>query len=77
MSIEEMQSYLEYCLQGPSTLLERQEILTNKKAELLDKMKTIQDSILYIDNKQAYYTNVLLGKVPYQSNLISLAEISD
>ena len=34
------------------------------------KMAEIQDSIDYIDNKQAFYDDVLSGKTEYRSNLL-------
>ena len=70
MSIEEMKEYLNLCLQGPSTIPERKEILTAKKQQLLEKMQKLQNSIDYIDWKQNFYDDVLSGKREYISNLI-------
>ncbi|MDG4972971.1 MerR family transcriptional regulator [Lactococcus lactis] len=71
MSIIEMQQYLQYCLEGQETINERKLMLDKKKLELLDKLKTVEDSIEYIDNKQNYYNNVLNGTISYESNLMS------
>lgn len=70
MSIEEMKNYLNLCLQGPSTIPERKEILTAKKQQLLEKMQKLQNSINFIDWKQNFYDDVLSGKKEYISNLI-------
>ena len=70
MSIAEMKEYLELCLQGPSTIPQRQKILTLKRQDLIEKQKKLQESIDYIDWKQNFYDDVLNGKTKYVSNLI-------
>lgn len=74
MSIIEMQQYLQYCLEGQETINERKLMLDKKKLELLNKLKAVEDSIEYIDNKQNYYNNVLNGNISYESNLIAESE---
>lgn len=74
MSIQEMKEYLELCLQGPSTILQRKEILTKKQEELRLSVKELEDSIAYIDWKQNFYDEVLSGKRPYISNLIRMED---
>lgn len=70
MSIAEMKEYLALCLEGPSTIPQRKEILAIKKKNLLQKQKELQESINYIDWKQNFYDEVLDGKTKYTSNLI-------
>lgn len=74
MSIQEMKEYLELCLQGESTIMQRKELLTKKRAALLDSIKELEDSVAYIDWKQNFYDEVLSGKRPYISNLIRTEE---
>ncbi len=74
MSIQEMKEYLELCLQGESTIMQRKELLTKKRATLLDSIKELEDSVAYIDWKQNFYDEVLSGKRPYISNLIHTEE---
>lgn len=74
MSIQEMKEYLELCLQGESTIMKRKELLTKKRAALLDSIKELEDSVAYIDWKQNFYDEVLSGKRPYISNLIRTEE---
>lgn len=70
MSIMEMKEYLKLCLQGESSIPERQKILDQKLKELEHKINKIKDSIDYIHWKQGFYKNVLSGKTKYYSNLI-------
>ncbi|MGI5915207.1 MAG: MerR family transcriptional regulator [Anaerolineae bacterium] len=70
MSIQEMKEYIGLCLKGTASIPERKVILAQKREDLLMKMAEIQDSIDYIDNKQAFYDDVLSGKTEYRSNLL-------
>ena len=75
MSIAEMKDYLELCLQGPSTIPQRQQILIKKRKDLLEKQKKLQESIDYIDWKQNFYKDILDGKTKYVSNLIDVNDL--
>ena len=70
MSITEMKDFLNLCLQGKSSIPERQKILDIKLKELQNKINEIQDSINYIHWKQGFYDDVLSGKTKYYSNLV-------
>ena len=70
MSIQEMKEYLALCLQGPSTILQRKEMLSRKKEALLSSIEELKGCVDYIDWKQDFYDDVLSGKRPYISNLI-------
>lgn len=70
MSIKEMKAYLQLCLQGESTIIERKEMLSKKQDALRISIKELEDSISYIDWKQNFYDEVLSDKCPYISNLI-------
>ena len=72
MSIQEMKEYLAMCLQGEKTIPQRKEILARKQEALRESVKELEDSIDYIDWKQNFYDDVLAGKRPYESNLISV-----
>ena len=71
MSIIEMKEYLKLCLEGESSIPERQKILDIKLKELNNKINEIQESINYIHWKQNFYNDVLSGKTKYYSNLIN------
>ena len=70
MGIDEMQKYMELCLEGETTVPERQRILAEKRRILMQRMEEIQHSIDYIDAKQTFYGDVLSGRTRYFSNLI-------
>lgn len=70
MSIVEMKEYLHLCLQGKSSIPERQKILDVKKQNLIKELNAIQKSIDYIDWKQGFYQDVLDGRTEYYSNLV-------
>lgn len=70
MSIVEMKEYLNLCLQGPSTIQGRKEMLAKKRESLLSSIEELKGCVDYIDWKQDFYDDVLSGKRPYVSNLI-------
>jgi len=70
MSIKDMKQYMQYCLEGPSSILDRKEMLDDQKKILQSKMVEIQESIDFIDKKQMYFDNVLSGDIEYSSNII-------
>lgn len=74
MSIDEMKEYLALCLEGPKTIERRQKILARKQEALAAQMQKLQESIDYINWKQQFYNDVLLGKRPYISNLIKVTD---
>lgn len=55
MSILEMKEYLELCLQGPSTIPQRKQMLAKKQQALRDSIQELQESVAYIDWKQNFY----------------------
>ena len=72
MSIQEMKEYVALCLQGAPTIPQRKEMLAQKQEALRVTIKELEDSVAYIDWKQNFYDEVLAGKRPYESNLISV-----
>ena len=60
------------CLQGERTISQRKVLLAQKQEALRAFVQELQDSIAYIDWKQNFYDEVLSGKRPYESNLISV-----
>jgi len=70
MSIQDMKEYLELCIQGPSTIQNRKNILDKKREGLLKHIEELQIAVSYIDEKQQFYDDVLSGKRKYVSNLI-------
>lgn len=46
-----MKEYLELCLQGESSIMQRKEMLSKKREALLGSIKELEDSVDYIDWK--------------------------
>lgn len=72
MGIDDMKRYMALCLQGVASIPERRQMLARQKAQLLLRASEIQESIDFIDGKQAFYDGVLAGEVAYTSNLIDV-----
>lgn len=74
MSIKDIKVYMNYCLKGESTIPERKEMLDKSKDFLLKQIEEISESINFINSKQAFYDDVLSGKIKYTSNLIDVED---
>ena len=74
MSIKDIKVYMNYCLEGESTIPERKEMLDKSKDFLLKQIEEISESINFINSKQAFYDDVLSGKIKYTSNLIDVKD---
>ncbi len=73
LSIQELLTYMDYARQGESTILIRKQMLDEKRSQLLDKKAEIDQSLKYIEDKQAFYDGVLDGTIEYSSNLIKVS----
>ena len=69
MSIAEMRAYLELCLEGEESILERKVMLAGIRERLVAQLAEVQGSIDHIDWKQGFYDDVLAGRTEYFSNL--------
>lgn len=74
MSIQDMKTYLSLCLKGQSTIPERKIMLNKLKVDLMNRILELNESVDFIDNKQQFYDDVLVGKVKYNSNLINIED---
>lgn len=70
MKISEIRKYLNLCLEGISTIPQRKQMLLERKKNLELEIKSIQDSIEYINNKEKFYNDVLEGKTEYFSYIL-------
>ncbi len=70
LSIQEMRHYVQLCLQGEASIPERKKILAQKRQALVEQIAQLQGAVAYVDQKQAFYEDVLAGKRPYVSNLL-------
>lgn len=74
MSIKDMKKYMNLCLRGEATIPERKLMLDIQKELLEKKMNEIKESIDFIDKKQKFYNDVLVGEIKYTSNLIEVGK---
>ncbi|MFQ6861444.1 MAG: MerR family transcriptional regulator [Beduini sp.] len=74
LSIKDMKIYMEYCLQGVSSIPQRKEMLSKTNEILLHKMQLLQQSLQFIKQKQDYFDGVLAGEIKYSSNLIDIED---
>lgn len=72
MGIQDMKRYMNLCIGGKSTIPERKQLLAIQREYLLSKIDEINESIDFLDNKQAFYDGVLAGEIKYTSNLIQV-----
>lgn len=76
LSIEKMRRYTELCFEGESSIPERKQMLADKRAQLVEQLAEIRDSIDFIDAKQRFYDGVLSGDIPYTSVLTPSAALA-
>lgn len=69
MSIQDIKSYLNLCLQGEASIPERKRILEKQKENLQNKIAELNESIDFINYKQQLYDDMLSGKIPFFSYL--------
>ena len=74
MSIQDMKIYLTLCLKGQTTIPERKIMLNKQKVDLMNRILELNECVDFIDNKQQFYDDVLVGKVKYSSNLINIED---
>lgn len=70
MGVDQMHAYMELCLGGEPTIPERQGMLAELRAELVEKLAEMQGAIDFIDRKQAFYDDVRAGRREYFSNVM-------
>lgn len=62
MGISELRHFMNLSIEGKETLLERMDILQNKKQDLYEEIEKIKRNIDYIDHKLELYQDLLEGK---------------
>lgn len=72
MSIKDMKAYMNLCLEGKKSVPQRKIMLENTRQNIEQRIAELEESLLYIDDKQAYYDNVLKGKVEITSYIAEL-----
>lgn len=72
MSIKDMKAYMNLCLEGKKSVSQRKIMLENTRQNIEQRIAELQESLQYIDNKQAYYDDVLEGKIELTSYIAEL-----
>lgn len=70
MGIDDMREYTRLCLKGKDSIPERKAILQAKREEITAKIHALEETLKYIDYKEAFYNDVLSGRREYVSNLL-------
>ena len=71
MSIKKIKKYMALCYKGKESIHERKEMLDETRKNLEQKMNRMKESLEYIENKQAYYDDVLAGEIELTSSLFN------
>ena len=74
LGIKEMRHYTQLCLEGESSIPERQKILAEKREHLEIQLEELRKAIAYIDEKQRFYADVTAGRTAYCSNVIDTTQ---
>lgn len=69
-SLKEMKKYINLCIEGKETIVERKDMLCKRKEKLLEEINHIRDTISFIDKKNELYDKFLSGEVKYYSYLV-------
>ena len=69
MSIEEIKEYLDLCLRGKSTLLERKAMLERKEQNARAQIEELKRSLEFIAWKKSLYDDFISGRREYYTNL--------
>ncbi len=69
-SLKDMHKYIDLCLQGKSTILERKQMLLKQRKHIENHIVSLQDTLNFIDNKNKLYDKFLSGEMEYYSYLV-------
>ena len=68
MSIEDIKSYVDLCLEGGSTIQERYEIIMKQKAIAQAQLEEAKQRAKYMEAKANHYFEILNGVIPDDTN---------
>lgn len=69
-SIKEIREYINLCLKGKETILERKQMLIEQRKEIENKISSLNETLKFIDWKTNLYDKFMTGEIEYYSNLI-------
>lgn len=68
MSVEDIKSYVDLCLEGRSTIQERYEIIMKQKAIALEQLEEAKQRAKYMEEKAKHYLDIINGVVLDDTN---------
>lgn len=63
VELKDVKRYIELCLIGDSTIIERYEIIRKAKLKLSKKLKNIQEQLQQIESKEKYYEKIINNSI--------------
>ena len=69
-SLKEMKTYINLCLKGKDSILERKQMLLEHRKQVEQQIESLKNTISFIDKKNELYDKFLSGELEYFSYLI-------
>ncbi|KAB2331721.1 MerR family transcriptional regulator [Bacillus mesophilum] len=68
MSVEDIKSYVDLCLEGNSTIQERYEIILKQKEIAQVQLEEAKRTVKYMEEKASHYFDIINGLMPDDTN---------
>ncbi|WP_425458103.1 MerR family transcriptional regulator [Bacillus rubiinfantis] len=68
MSVEDIKTYVDLCLEGRSTIQERYEIIMKHKATALERFEEAKRTVKYMEEKANHYLDIINGAILDDTN---------
>ncbi|MER2263460.1 MAG: MerR family transcriptional regulator [Psychrobacillus sp.] len=68
MSVEDIKSYVDLCLEGNSTIQERYEIILKQKVIAQAQLEEVTRTVKYMEEKANHYLKIIKGVIPDDTN---------
>jgi DNA-binding transcriptional MerR regulator len=68
MSVKDIKTYVDLCLEGDSTIHERYEIILKQKAVALAQLEEAKRRVKYLEDKANHYLDIINHVIPDDTN---------
>lgn len=68
LPIKQVKQYIDWCLEGDTTLKQRQQMIIHQKNIMEEKLDELKEQLLILEWKEDYYNAVLSGRMPDLKN---------
>lgn len=68
MSLKDIKSYVELCLQGDDTIRERYKLILQYKAAAERQLKEAKERVVYMTRKASHYAEIMKSLIPDDTN---------